>query len=371
MADAPGGRQEVSGDELRFLADKAGQASVDVAGVRDRVQELVNGLDRRGWNAGAFDDQWARARFGLTELSGRFADHHTELLTRAAEADLLNTRYAAPMEPASADPPEGLAGLLDGLGSLLPSLPTPTLDPNGPIARQARGETINPLDWANELAGYEAQMVLEGAPAEVRNAQVTVTIPGLGQQTVSTQALVAMAMNPAMIVGGPEDAAGVEAVERAIPYLEGPARSAAQRLLEDWVAKLTTVGTPATTARNLFERAQTGPLNYLIEGDGKQVWADGVRVVDAHLLEAKYVATPVNSPYIADSLCPWYVREAAQKQAENEFERYAAVLGDANTPVKALEVIVNDDRAVPFFQALLDKYHVPGQVVVRPWPGGP
>jgi hypothetical protein len=71
MAYAPGGRQDVSGDELRFLADKAGQASVDVARVRDRVQDLVNGLDRRGWNAGAFDDEWALTRFGLSELSQR------------------------------------------------------------------------------------------------------------------------------------------------------------------------------------------------------------------------------------------------------------------------------------------------------------
>jgi hypothetical protein len=91
MTDAAGGRQEVSGDELRLLADKATVASVEVGRVRDRARDIVNGLDRRGWNAAGFDDQWARTRFGLSAQSLRLADTHAELLQRSAEADLLNT----------------------------------------------------------------------------------------------------------------------------------------------------------------------------------------------------------------------------------------------------------------------------------------
>jgi hypothetical protein len=74
------------------LADRAESASVDVAALRGRVQDVVNGVDRRGWNAGALDDQWARTRFGLTGVSEQLASNHSELLSRAGEADQLNTR---------------------------------------------------------------------------------------------------------------------------------------------------------------------------------------------------------------------------------------------------------------------------------------
>ena len=76
MSSDSGERQEVSADELRFLAEKAAQASADVARVRERVQDILDGVDRRGWNTGPLDDQWARTRFGLTRLSAQLADNH-------------------------------------------------------------------------------------------------------------------------------------------------------------------------------------------------------------------------------------------------------------------------------------------------------
>src|SRR5713101_1771992 len=98
MADGPGGRQAGSGDELRLLAEKATQVALDVGRLREQVQGIVNGVDRRGWNAGAFDDQWARTRFGLGAQSQRFEDDHVELLDRAAEADLLNAPFTGLIE---------------------------------------------------------------------------------------------------------------------------------------------------------------------------------------------------------------------------------------------------------------------------------
>ena len=136
------------------------------------------------------------------------------------------------------------------------------------------------------------------------------------------------------------------------------------------MAGLRTSDTPTRTAKDLYERAQTGPLNYLVEGGGKQVWADGVRAADANLLEAKYVENPARSPYISGSDCPPFVRDAAQQQADKEFERYAAVLADAKNPVGELEVITSDTRAVAFFEGLLRKYNIRGRVVVRPWTPG-
>jgi hypothetical protein len=39
---------------------------------------------------------------------------------------------------------------------------------------------------------------------------------------------------------------------------------------------------------------------------------------------------------------------------------------DPATPVVGLEVIVNDARAVPFFEALLAEFRIPGRVVIKP-----
>src|SRR5258708_2429473 len=104
-----GGRQDVSGDELRLLADRAVQASFDVAAVRQRVQDIVNGVDPRGWDAGAFVGQWGQMRCGLGLLATELGDNHQELLVRSDEADLLNTRefIAGAMLLADADPALG------------------------------------------------------------------------------------------------------------------------------------------------------------------------------------------------------------------------------------------------------------------------
>jgi hypothetical protein len=89
------------------------------------------------------------------------------------------------------------------------------------------------------------------------------------------------------------------------------------------------------------------------------------RAADQHLLEAKYVGDPGRSPYVPDSSAPPFIREQVLNETEDEFRRYAAVVGDSGTPAKGLEVITNDHRAVPYFQSL-QKYNIPGQVVGRP-----
>lgn len=40
------------------------------------------------------------------------------------------------------------------------------------------------------------------------------------------------------------------------------------------------------------------------------------------------------------------------------------MMNDPNTSVVELQVIVNIEEAVPFFEALLNKYNIPGQVVI-------
>jgi hypothetical protein len=121
---------------------------------------------------------------------------------------------------------------LQALAGALPAFPMAELDPNGPIARQARGEPINPFEWSGEVAQYEARTALAAAPDEVRNAQVTLTLPGVGEQTLSTEALIALAADPSNLVGiGPVEGRTASILEKAVPYVEGPAKAAVSRLL--------------------------------------------------------------------------------------------------------------------------------------------
>jgi hypothetical protein len=124
------------------------------------------------------------------------------------------------------------AGALDALAAHLPEPPSLQLDPDGPIMRQARGQTINPLEWGSELAGYEAQSVLAFAPDEVRNAEVTVNIPHFGDQTITATVLVALALDPSNLIGGvPLKGKATALLKRMLPYLEVATREVVERVL--------------------------------------------------------------------------------------------------------------------------------------------
>jgi len=141
---------------------------------------------------------------------------------------------------------------------------------------------------------------------------------------------------------------------------------AEQAANQQWLDSLPSKATPVEGAANQYEIHTTGPDNFLMEGGGEQVWADGFRVGDANVLDAKYVGLPERSPFIPDSAMPPVVRDVIVGKLNNEFARYAAVIGDSSNPARALEVITNDPRAVPFFEGLLTKYGIPGRVVVVP-----
>lgn len=114
-----------------------------------------------------------------------------------------------------------------------------------------------------------------------------------------------------------------------------------------------------------FQKKHAGMEEILVEGGGKEIWADGVRASDAHLLEAKYIEKPATSPFIEGSACDGDIRQIIRTKMVKEFERYAAVILDPATPAVGLEVIVNDARALPYFQSLLSELGIPGRVVVR------
>jgi Domain of unknown function (DUF4157) len=149
-------------------------------------------------------------------------------------------------------------------------------------------------------------------------------------------------------------------------WAEGKALAVAEETFDDWIKQFPRKKTPNNTPRDAYEIQHTGPENIELRGGGEKIWADGVRSTDAHLLEAKFVENPASSPFIPGSKCPQFIRDKIVAEVNEEFRRYGAILNDSNTPAKALEVITNDQQAVPFFQDLLTKYNIPGQIVVKP-----
>jgi hypothetical protein len=113
-----------------------------------------------------------------------------------------------------------------------------------------------------------------------------------------------------------------------------------------------------------FQRAHAGEEEILVKGGDVQIWADGARSSDAHLVEAKHVRAADTSPFIDGSKCDDAVRVMIREQVRKEFERYAAILRDPETPAVGLEVIVNDVRALAFFQTLMRQSGIPGRIRV-------
>ena len=135
--------------------------------------------------------------------------------------------------------------------------------------------------------------------------------------------------------------------------------------IENWVRNFPVRSTPTYNQRYQFQIRHCGSEEVQVRDGEEQIWADGINAQTGQLLEAKFVENPKNSPYVSESSVPPFIRTKVVNDVENEFRRYAAVINDANTPVVELQVIVNIEEAVPFFERLLSKYNIPGSVVVK------
>lgn len=134
----------------------------------------------------------------------------------------------------------------------------------------------------------------------------------------------------------------------------------------DWAASLPTKKTPTNTPKDLYEVAKTGPDNFRLSGGGEQVWTDGLDAASGAALEAKLVVKPDKSPFIPETNIPDFIRDKIVGEVTDEFRRYGAVIADNTNPVRQLTVFVNDQRAVPFFQELMSRFKIPGQILVQP-----
>ena len=50
----------------------------------------------------------------------------------------------------------------------------------------------------------------------------------------------------------------------------------------------------------------------------------------------------------------------------DEFSRYSSVINDPSNPIKGLEVITNNPKAVSTFESLMNSHNIPGKVTLIP-----
>ena len=97
-ADA-GGRQVVSGDELRRLGEAVADVPFPIDSAMGRVGAIMGGLDRRGWNAGTADGLWSAVRSEWVCLKGSLVPTAKDLFRRALLADIINGWSGTPWGP--------------------------------------------------------------------------------------------------------------------------------------------------------------------------------------------------------------------------------------------------------------------------------
>jgi restriction endonuclease fold toxin 2 of polymorphic toxin system len=165
---------------------------------------------------------------------------------------------------------------------------------------------------------------------------------------------------PSLAVAG-----GRSGDERVLPENAKPKKVDLKGFIE-WMQKVKRRPVPENREAYQYQRKHTGPEEMLVSGGGEQVWADGARMDSARLVEVKHISAADNSPFVPDSKCDDYVRTMIQDEVAEEFSRYAAVINDPRTPAVALEVVLNESKAVPFFESLLQRFGIPGEVLVRP-----
>jgi hypothetical protein len=161
--------------------------------------------------------------------------------------------------------------------------------------------------------------------------------------------------------------AGGSGGNRKPPEYEGrPTKTPDPAAFEKWIRKAQKRALPAKPEEPYgFQRKHAGAEEVLVEGGGESVWADGARSSDAHLIDTKYVEKPDTSPFVVGSACGESVRQIIRKKEAGQFSRYAAIILDSKTPVVGLEIIVNDSRAIVFFESLMQEFRIPGRVVVK------
>ncbi len=83
-------------------------------------------------------------------------------------------------------------------------------------------------------------------------------------------------------------------------------------------------------------------------------------------MDTKYTKDPSCSPYNTNGNVFQPVYQKILASQDDEIDRYTAAVKNAANQGKFLEIDVNDPALVPYYVALMTKYHTPGRVVVIP-----
>ncbi len=148
-------------------------------------------------------------------------------------------------------------------------------------------------------------------------------------------------------------------------YIDVGDGSIMKKTVAEWASQFEKRQTPSHSPNYQFQIKFAGTQEIRVQGGGEKIWADGIRAEDGFLLECKFIVQPDRSPFIEDSQIPKFIREKIVNSVTDEFVRYAAIINDPNTPINALEVIINNPSAAAFFQELLQQYQIPGRVVYK------
>jgi RHS repeat-associated protein len=281
---------------------------------------------------------------------------------------------AQEIERAKRDLPQApgrIAAEIRSLELTIRSLPLEERERLLPAIRDAGENVINIFA---ETLGALGDFLTIVDPADVTSLATPLTAPGKlariskGKQLVKAldeaaekgRSLRKAEKLEASVVAETERQVSRSVAAKSAEKLDAPEK--ATRSLREFVESLPKKPTPANRAADLFEIEQTGPFNFIVSGGGETVRVDGI--LDASILEAKFIERPKRSPFIPGSQIPDFLREKITKDVRDEFRRLAAVIKDPDVPFRALEVRVNDEQAVPFFKSLIDEFEIPGQVRV-------
>ncbi len=132
--------------------------------------------------------------------------------------------------------------------------------------------------------------------------------------------------------------------------------------IAEWVSHFPKRPTPSYSPNYQYQIKYAGTEEILVQGGGQKIWADGIQLEKSFLLECKFITKLNKSPFVSGSQIPDFIRDDIIADVKDEFFRYAAVINDPHTPVIGLEVIINEPKALPFFQD--NQYQIPGHVVV-------
>jgi hypothetical protein len=145
-----------------------------------------------------------------------------------------------------------------------------------------------------------------------------------------------------------------------------PYSPAEQRAAAAWLATLNTrdpsYGTAADRAYQVRVAGQ--PERYMPTAPGGGVWADGYRVTDGALVDAKNVRDPQTCKRTLDHLNgnDFYVKKFQYPKDDDEVQRYGEAIQNPNNHAKYLEIDTNDPQTVGYWQYIAAAHHVPNDV---------